>query len=120
MRRYLNAHTFALWLLIITYLVLLGGHFAGIDWSLSPKLAFGRLLTQPLAASTLALCAIALLLLDQFKLRRKKAVIITLAILSACVALYVMWMYLIGIEYFLLYGASSMIRKYTRESTVSS
>jgi hypothetical protein len=116
MKRLVDSYAIWLWLLIIATVVLLGGQAVGFNWPLSPKTAFGRLLVHPVVAAVEVLFAVVLLLLDWSDYRQKKRAMIAVAVVAVGCAIYHLFYYYIGMELILMYGASSFIRKYSRNT----
>lgn len=114
MGRFVNSHTIWLWLLIIATVALVGGQAIGIDWPISPKVAFGRLLIHPVVAAVEVLFAAVLLLLDGANRRQKKWVVVVVAVAAIGCALYHLFFYYVGMEFILMYGSGFLIRKYSR------
>lgn len=96
--------------------MLLSGQAVGIVWPLFPKVAFGRLLIHPVVATVEVLLAAALLLLDWLDYRQKKWIISVASIAAVSCGFYHLFFYYIGMEFILIYGAVSLIRKYSRNA----
>ena len=72
--------------------------------------AFGRLVESPMLAGTEVFLALLLILSALFSRAKPNWATVVIAIVAIASALYHLWNYLIGIEFLLMYGASSLIR----------
>ena len=109
MKRLFNSSTAFLWVLIIGSLVLLGGKAAGVEWGISERMAFGRLLVHPGVAAIEVLLAAMMILMLASDYPYKKWVTGTLALMGIAFGMYVMLYYgTTRMEFLLIFGANQV------------
>jgi predicted branched-subunit amino acid permease len=109
MKKLFNHPTFFLWTLLLLTAFLFGRK-SWSEWVPRAGTAFGRLVENPTLAGTEVLLALLLILSARFSRSKPNWATVVIAIVAIAFALYHLWNYLIGIEFLLMYGASSLIR----------
>ncbi len=113
-KRTLDNGTLSLWALLAIIIVLHVGSALGINWGLSEKYAFGRLLSHGAIAAIEAALALALIYLHRRKTPGPDYPVVAAAILAIAFAAYHAAVYLIGTEFLLVFGAAQLLRENLR------
>lgn len=118
-RKFLNTDPlWPLWLLLLVYVVLVGGAVLGVQWQLKPGVAFARLLEYQWISGSEAVLASAMLVLARFG-KAHQWLMRAVAAVAAAVSIYHLLNYFIGTEFMLLWGAAALARERGRVSGYS-